>query len=166
MTQQQNVETLRRMYEAWNDRDIDAIMGNYDPDIEIVETQDLAYAAALLRVLGPRFVILSGGYRGKGEVRKLWETIWEISEWFIVNPEDFIAVGDEKVVVPNVLNARAKGTGLEGEAQTAHLFTVRDGKVLRMEVFVDRQQAMAAAHLPEVVDAGSDETESGTGFAG
>jgi ketosteroid isomerase-like protein len=166
MTQQQNVETLRRMYEAWNDRDIDALMGNYDPDIEIVETQDLAYAAALLRVLGPRFVILSGGYRGKAEVRKLWETIWEISEWFIVKPEDFIAVGDEQVVVPNVLNARAKGTGAEGEAPTAHLFTVRDRKVLRMQVFVDRQQAMTAAHLPEGVDAGAGETESGTGLAG
>jgi ketosteroid isomerase-like protein len=164
MTQQQNVETMRRMYEAWNDRDIDALMGNYDPDIEIVETQDLAYAAALLRVLGPRFVILSGGYRGKGEVRKLWETIWEISEWFIVNPEEFIAVGDEKVVVPCVLSARAKGTGLEGEAPSAHLFTVRNGKVLRMEVFVHRQQAMAAAHLPPVADA--TETESGTGLAG
>jgi len=163
LTQQQNVEVLRRMYEAWNDRDIDAIMGNYDPDIEIVETQDLAYAAALLRVLGPRFVILSGGYRGRGEVRKLWETIWEISEWFIVNPEDFIAVGDEQVVVPNVLNARAKGTGLEGEAPTAHLFTVRNGKVLRMQVFVDKQQALAAAHLPKVGDAAAGEAESGTG---
>jgi ketosteroid isomerase-like protein len=149
MTQQQNVETLRRMYEAWNDRDIDALMGNYDPGIEIVETQDLAYAAALLRVLGPRFVILSGGYHGKAEVRKLWETIWEISEWFIVKPEDFIAVGDEHVVVPNVLSARAKGTGLEGEAPTAHLFTVRNGKVLRMQVFVDRKQAIAAARLPK-----------------
>jgi ketosteroid isomerase-like protein len=145
MTQQQNVETMRRMYEAWNDRDIDALMGNYDPDIEIVETQDLAYAAALLRVLGPRFVILSGGYRGTAEVKKLWETIWEISEWFIVNPEDFIAVGDAQVVVPCILSARAKGTGREGEASTAHLFTVRDGKVLRMQVFVESQQAMAAA---------------------
>jgi ketosteroid isomerase-like protein len=164
MTQQQNVETMHRMYEAWNDRDIDALMGNYDPDIEIVETQDLAYAAALLRVLGPRFVILSGGYRGRGEVRKLWETIWEISEWFIVHPEDFIAVGDEQVVVPCVLSARAKGTGLEGEAPSAHLFTVRDGKVLRMEVFVDRKQAMAAAHLPKSV--GAPESESGTGLAG
>jgi ketosteroid isomerase-like protein len=164
MTQQQNVETLRRMYEAWNDRDIGTLMGNYDPDIEIVETQDLAYAAALLRVLGPRFVILSGGYRGKAEVRKLWETIWEISEWFIVNPEDFIAVGDDQVVVPNVLNARAKGTGLEGEAPTAHLFTVRNDKVLRMQVFVDKQQAMAAARLPKVADA--EATESGSGLAG
>jgi ketosteroid isomerase-like protein len=29
MTQQQNVETVRRLYEAWNDRDIDSLMGNY-----------------------------------------------------------------------------------------------------------------------------------------
>jgi ketosteroid isomerase-like protein len=160
---QQNVETLRRMYEAFNDRDIEGLMDQFHPDIEIEETQDLAYAAALLRVLGPRFVILSGGYRGKGQVRKLWQTVWEISEWFLVEPEDFIEVG-AMVVVPLVLNARAKGTGLEGEAPTAHLWEMRDGKGFRLQVFVDRQQALAAARLPKVVDA--EETESGTGLAG
>jgi ketosteroid isomerase-like protein len=151
----QNVETLRRMYEAFNDRDIESLMEQFHPDVEIEETQDLAYAAALLRVLGPRFVILSGGYRGRGQVRKLWETVWEISEWFIVDPEDFLEVGDDQVVVPLVLNARAKETGLEGEAPTAHLWEMRDGKGVRLRVFADRQQAMAEAHLPKPLEGSS-----------
>jgi hypothetical protein len=160
---QQNVETLRQIYEAFNDREIENLMEGFHPEIEIEETQDLAYAAALLRVLGPRFVILSGGYRGHSEVKKLWETVWEISEWFIVDPEEFIEV-DEHVVVPLILSARAKGTGLEGEAPTAHLWTMRDWKGFRLQVFADKRQAMAATRMPKRVDEG--EAEHGTGLAG
>jgi ketosteroid isomerase-like protein len=160
---QQNVETLRQIYEAFNDRDIESLMEGFHREIEIEETQDLAYAAALLRVLGPRFVILSGGYRGHDEVRKLWETVWEISEWFIVEPEDFIPANDH-VVVPLVLNARAKGTGLEGEAPTAHLWTMRDGKGFRLQVFADKQQALAAARMPPTPSGSA--AESGTGLGG
>ena len=158
----QNVETLRQVYEAFNDRDIETLMDGFHSDIEIEETQDLAYAAALLRVLGPRFVILSGGYRGHEEVQRLWETIWEISEWFIVDPQEFIETG-EHVVVPLVLNARAKGTGLEGEAPTAHLWTMRGGKGFHLRVFADKQQALTAAHLPN--GAAEGEAESGRGRA-
>src|SRR4029453_10779750 len=125
-----------------------AVVDGFHRDIEIEETQDLAYAAALLRVLGPRFVILSGGYRGRDEVKKLWETVWEISEWFLVYPEEYVESG-EHVVVPIILNARAKGTGLEGEAPTAHLWTMRDGKGYRLQVFADKQQALAASRLPK-----------------
>lgn len=160
---QQNVETLRQIYEAFNDRDIENLMEGFHAQIEIEETQDLAYAAALLRVLGPRFVILSGGYRGQDEVRKLWETVWEISEWFIVYPDEFIETG-EHVIVPLVLNARAKGTGLEGEAPTAHLWTMRDGKGFRLQVFADKLQALAAARMPK--RASDEEAERGTGLAG
>jgi ketosteroid isomerase-like protein len=159
----QNVETLRQIYEAFNDRDIEALMEGFHPDIEIEETQDLAYAAALLRVLGPRFVILSGGYKGHEEVKKLWETVWEISEWFLVYPQDYLESG-EHVVVPITLNARAKGTGLEGEAPTAHLWQMRDGKGYRLQVFADKQQALAASRLPNGADIG--EAERGTGLAG
>jgi ketosteroid isomerase-like protein len=158
----QNVETLRQIYEAFNDRDIATLMDGFHPDIVIEETQDLAYAAALLRVLGPRFVILSGGYRGRDEVRKLWETVWEISEWFIVYPEEFLETG-EHVVVSITLNARARGTGLEGEAPTAHLWTMRDGKGHRLGVFADKQQALAASRLPSQPD--EDEAERGSGLA-
>ena len=159
----QNVETLRRMYEAWNARDIEALMDGFHPDVEIEETQDLAYAAALLRVLGPRFVILSGGYRGYDEVRRLWETIWEISEWFIVTPKEYLE-DDDHVVVPLTLSARARGSGLEGEAPIAHLWTMRDGKVHRMEVFTDKHQALAAVRLPKAPEEG--EAERGSGLAG
>ena len=66
-----HVTVLRRLYAAFNRRDIDGVAQVLDQGIQVDETEDLAYAAALLRVLGPRFMILSAGYRGIDEVAGL-----------------------------------------------------------------------------------------------
>ena len=139
------IRVVRRVYEAFNARDIEGMLRCFDRDFEIDRTEDLAYAAALLRVLGPRFVILSGGYSGHEEVRRLFETVWEISEWFRVAPTDYMEVGD-LVVVPLVLRARAKESGQEGEAETTHLWTLRDGHAVRLRVFASRAAALEEAH--------------------
>ena len=138
-----NVEVVRGIYEAFNRRDIDGILNGMDPDIEIEETQDLAYAARLLRVLGPRFVVLSGAYRGCEEVRKLFEAVWVISDWFQANPEEFIE-DDDWVVVPLRLRARGRDSGEEGEAITAHAWTMRNGKATKLQVYAEPEQALNA----------------------
>jgi ketosteroid isomerase-like protein len=142
--QEGQIDVIRGIYDAFNRRDIDGVLGGMHPDVEVVETQDLAYAATLLRVLGPRFVVLSAGYRGHEEVRKLFEAVWTLADWFIAEPQEFVE-GDDWVVVVLRLRARAKGTGLEGEAQTAHLWGTRDGKGARLAVYTDRDQALKAA---------------------
>jgi ketosteroid isomerase-like protein len=141
-----NLDVLREIYDAFNRRDIEGLMEGFHPEIEIVETADLGYAALLLRVLGPRFVVLSGEYRGHDEVRRLFETVWEISEWFQANPEEFVERGDQ-VIVPLQLHARAKETGLVGEAETAHLWRMRDGKGIRLQVYAHKTEALEAAGI-------------------
>src|SRR5207249_9226590 len=135
-----NVEVVRGIYEAFNRRDIDGILDGMDPGIEIEETQDLAYAARLLRVLGPRFVVLSGAYHGREEVRKLFEAVWVISEWFQANPEEFIE-DDDWVVVPLRLRACARGSGGAGEAVTAHPGPIRTARAPRLKVYAVPRQA-------------------------
>jgi ketosteroid isomerase-like protein len=140
-------QALRGVYDAFNRRDIDGLLERLHPEIEVDETEDLAYAAALLRVLGPRFVVLSGGYRGRDEVRRLFESVWEISDWFKAEPKEFIAT-DGCIIVVLKLHARAKDTGLEGEADTAHLWTMEAGKGRRLRVYADAMNAHKAADLP------------------
>jgi ketosteroid isomerase-like protein len=144
---EQNADVLRRIYEAFNERDIDGLLDGFDPEIEIEETEDLAYAALLLRVLGPRFVILSGRYQGLSEVRALFEGVWEIAEWFIVEPEEFIETKDH-VIVPLRLHAKTKDTELEGDALTAHVWTMRAGKAQRLQVYANKTDALKAAGSP------------------
>jgi ketosteroid isomerase-like protein len=139
----QDVESLSRLYEAFNSRDMPAMLDCLGADVEIEETSDLEYAALLLRVLGPRFVVLSGGYRGRDEVRSLFETVWAISEWFIVEPQDFIEHGDA-VVVPLTLRAKSLDSGAEGEASTVHVWNMSRGKAHRLRVFADRARALDA----------------------
>jgi ketosteroid isomerase-like protein len=139
-----DVETLRGVYEAFNRRDIDALLEGFTPEVEIEETADVGYAALLLRVLGPRFVILSGRYHGLEEVRRLFESVWEIAEWFEVEPQEFRAVG-ERMIVPLAMKAKARETGIEGDALTVHVWTMRDGKGFRLQVFATMDEALTAA---------------------
>ncbi len=143
-----NVEVLRDIYAAFNRRDIDGLLEGMDDSIEIAETEDLGYAALLLRVLGPRFVILSGDYKGIEEVRRLFESVWEIAEWFEVEPGDAIEAGDS-VVISLEMRARARATGIEGNASTVHRWTMRDGKAIRLQVFADQDEALAARESPD-----------------
>ena len=146
-----DIDVLRDLYSAFNRRDIERLVDAFDPEIEIEPTEDLEYAALLLRVLGPRFVILSGGYRGLEEVRRLFESVWQISDWFRVEPEEYLAVAD-RVVVPLRLEARAEATGIEGEALTAHLWTMRGGKAVRLQVYASSSDAIAAAKRQQAGD--------------
>ena len=147
---EQDVETLRALYEAFNRCDIEPLLDRCDPEIEIEETEDLGYAALLLRVLGPRFVILSGRYRGIDVVRRLFESVWEIAEWFRVQPLELIEA-ERRVVVPLRMEAKAKDTGIVGEALAVHLWMMRENRGLRLQVFADVESAISAARLQNVV---------------
>jgi ketosteroid isomerase-like protein len=141
---ERDVEVLERLYAAFNRRDMPGILECFDPDIEVFPTEDLEYAARLLRVLGPRFVVLSGGYRGHDEVRRLFETVWAISDWFSVEPEEYVQHAGA-VVVPLIMRARSADSGAEGEARTVHAFTMANGRALTWRVYADRERALAAA---------------------
>ena len=147
---EQDVEALRALYGAFNRCEIEPLLDGFDPEIEIEETEDLGYAALLLRVLGPRFVILSGRYRGIDEVRRLFESVWEIAEWFRVQPLELIEA-ERRVVVPLRMEAKAKETGIVGEALAVHLWTMRENRGLRLQVFADVESAISAARLQNVL---------------
>jgi ketosteroid isomerase-like protein len=147
---EQDVEALRAVYEAFNRCEIEPLLEHLDPEIEVEETEDLGYAALLLRVLGPRFVILSGRYQGLDEVRRLFESVWEIAEWFRADPLDVIEA-ERRVIVPLRMEAKAKDTGIVGEAMAVHLWTMRDGRGIRLQVYADVESAINAARAQNVV---------------
>ena len=59
-------------------------------------------------------------------------------------PVRFIVAGDKIVVFVHV-RARLKNSIEWNETRLAGVFTFRNGKVIRMHVFADRQQALAWA---------------------
>jgi ketosteroid isomerase-like protein len=138
-----DLDALRSIYEAFNRRDLPAMLEHMHPDIEATSQDDLEYAALMLRLLGPRVVVLLGNYRGSEEVRRLFEAMWAISEHFAVEAEDFVEL-EEGIVVPVRLRATALDSGLEGEIPNAHAWTFSEGKATSLRVFTDRDRAISA----------------------
>jgi ketosteroid isomerase-like protein len=121
---------VRRGYEAFNVGDVEATLGLVHPDIE--------WHTYL--VPGPG----GGTYRGHDGVRELWSDVRHIFTDYRNDPEQMFEVGD-KVVSFICIRGRGARSGVEVEARIAHLFTFRDGKILRVESFEDRDEALRAA---------------------
>ncbi len=62
-------------------------------------------------------------------------------------PERFIEVDAERVLVLVRVVGVGKLSGVTGEARIAHEFTLRDGRLVRFKVYGDRAQALRAAGL-------------------
>jgi ketosteroid isomerase-like protein len=132
---QANVEVIRNIYEAWNRGDLDSAFEVFDQDIEWVL---------------PEGGLNSGVYRGHDEVRRLLDGYLEAFEFLRPEPERFFDAGD-RIVVFIRTSVRSKGSGAEAAVRPAHLWTIREGKVVRMEVFpaAKRDQALEAVGLSE-----------------
>ncbi len=132
---EENVELMRRGYEAWAARQGPAFEF-YDPEIEWH---------------GPsEFPDLAGPYHGHDGVRRYIEQLFEVFEEYRMVPEEFIDAGDDQVLVFSREGGRGIGSGAEVETHpTAHLWTIRDGKAIRMESYWERSDALEAAGLRE-----------------
>lgn len=81
-----------------------------------------------------------------------WET-WTCAA------EEYIEHGDVVVVLTRY-RGRGRGSGVEISTEGAHVWKLRDGKVVRLEVFADRDRALRVAadlvqHLVDDLPVGS-----------
>ena len=64
-------------------------------------------------------------------------------------PERFVDVDDERVLVLVTVDATGTGSGVPVDLRNAHEFTIRDGVLVRFKVYGDRDEALEAAGLSE-----------------
>ncbi len=88
-------------------------------------------------------VPFSGRYDGRYEVGEFFTSLAGTMDTVHFTPRDFIAEGD-KVVVTGDAHWRVKATGADFSSDWVHIFTVRDGKVVRFEQYTDTAAAEAA----------------------
>jgi ketosteroid isomerase-like protein len=62
-----------------------------------------------------------------------------------IDPEEFIDVGDHRVVMPFHLHGRARETGLPIDFRYTQLFTMREGKFTHARMYASKESALAAA---------------------
>jgi ketosteroid isomerase-like protein len=86
--------------------------------------------------------------QGREEMRAAlehWRAEWED---YRVMPEGFVDV-DDKVVATVRLRGRGRGSGVEIDALFHDVYTLRDGKIVRMDQFTERSEALRAVGLEE-----------------
>ena len=74
-----------------------------------------------------------------------WLEAWD--EYRVI-PEEFLDAGDQVVVIYRAVG-RGKGSGVAVERRNAHLWTFRDGRAVRLEIFATPEEALEAAGLSE-----------------
>jgi ketosteroid isomerase-like protein len=135
---QENVETARRAFEAFNRafaEGTDDLYALLDPDVEWI----------------PINALLEGTtYRGHQGVRQWIEDVKRDWAVFEAKPEDFLDLGDDGVLALGSWRARGRGGDvLLDFPQAAWLGRVREGRIVRMQSFTERKEALEAVGLRE-----------------
>ena len=129
---EENVEIVRAVYDAYNRGDLDAALKDAAPGFELDWT----------RAVGPQ----RGVYK-LDQIRAFLVDFLEAFESTRVVPDEFIGAGDQ-VVVPQTGYIRGRG-GIEATARIALVWTFRDGAIVRICLYQQKQDALEAAGLAE-----------------
>jgi ketosteroid isomerase-like protein len=131
---QENVELAHRGLDALNRGGVDAVIDLCDPEVEWIAI--------------PGFLPDAEDFHGHAGVRAwfekvgeaLGETHWEVEE---------ITDGGERLLVALKLRASGRTSGIEGEFRIFQAWTIRNRKLVRLESFLSRAEALEAAGLRE-----------------
>ena len=135
MSEQDNLEVVRRGYDAFGHGDIETLLSLFDEQIEWVTP-------------GPSDLPTAGRRTGRQQVAEFFGTLTEMIEIQRFEPQQFLAQGDQ-VVVTGTDTSRVKATGKVIDADWAHVFTLRNGKVTQFKEYLDTCELVAelrAAH--------------------
>jgi ketosteroid isomerase-like protein len=128
---QADIEELRARYEAISRGDRGAGFRDVHPGFTLKTGEQVPNA---------------GTYLGSDEATRFVEDLWEPFEEVTMEPQEFFERGDQ-IVVLLVVRARHKGSDAVVENRIGALWTMRDGKPLRLEMYPKREQALEAAGL-------------------
>jgi len=136
---QENVETVRRLFAAFQgvhvgnfDRRLDEVREIFDPEVEWVAA--------------PHSLLASEEYRGYDGVRRFWTRFLSAWDEYGVQVEELIGAGDQVVAV---MRLTGRTNELEVDEARSSLLTLRDGRIVRIEPFASKAEALEAAGLRE-----------------
>ena len=126
MSEQQNLATVKKGYEAFGRGDIPGLVALFD-------------ANATWRTPGPADLPTAGARQGPQGIASFFEAIPTIVDIQRFEKMEFIAQGD-RVVVFGEGSEKVKATGKTIEFRFVHSFTLRNGKVTAFEDYVDTSE--------------------------
>lgn len=127
-----NIDIVKGLYAAFDRGDVPAVLGAFDPGIQWNEAENFLYADG-------------NPYAGPQAVAEgVFQRIVSDVDGFNVTPEHYIDGGDT-IVVEGRYRGTMKSTSTQVDAQFAHVWRMRDGKVIRFQQYTDTKQWASAA---------------------
>jgi ketosteroid isomerase-like protein len=123
-----NVEVVRRAYEAMTNRDVDTVITLLDPHVEWGQPEALPWG---------------GTYRGPQEVLEFFGKVNEYIEGLRVDSDEYLDA-DSSVVVLGWVRGTARRSDVPFAVRLAHVWKVRDGKIVWFYNYVDTAALLAA----------------------
>lgn len=124
------IAKLRDAYAAFNRGEIEQSYPIFDPQVELIQPTELPGAR--------------GTYRGIDGLAHALGELLEGFEEYRMEPEEFFEAGNQVAVVVR-LRARGRASKITVDARVGHLATLRNGRVVRWEVFMEADDAVARA---------------------
>ena len=133
---QENLELVRSIYVPWGRGDFRSVEWAH-PEIEFE-----------IVGLGPG----SGSWKGLTAMAETWRAFLNAWEDYRTEVDEYRELDDERVLALVHLTGRGKSSGVQlAEIRTnaANVFHVRDGKVTRLLLYIDRARGLEALGLSE-----------------
>jgi ketosteroid isomerase-like protein len=128
----ENAAIVDRAIAAVNTRDVEAYLACCTEDIE----------------LHTPVAAVAGVYVGPGGIRRFFSDVEDAAPDFHLHVESVRPVGDALLAFVNV-TATGRASGLPAGTPTANVYEFANGKIRRVRIFADRQQALEAVGLSE-----------------
>jgi ketosteroid isomerase-like protein len=129
---QENVELARRGLDALNRVGVGAIVDLCDPQIEWIAI--------------PGFMPDAEDFHGHAGVRAWFDKIGESFSAVHWEAEEITSAGD-RLLVTLKLAATGRASGIEGEFRVYQVWTITNGKLVRLESYLTRPEALKAVGL-------------------
>jgi ketosteroid isomerase-like protein len=131
---QENLEILRRGFEAF-------VRGDWDTALADVHEDFVATRVAPMPDVTP--------YRGPQGLLQIFVDWTADFDEFEMTPQEFIDANDEQVVIRQRQRAVGARSGVPIEAEFWFVNTMRDRKLVRLEIYASESQALKAVGLAE-----------------
>jgi ketosteroid isomerase-like protein len=122
-------DLLRSVYERVPREGVAAIAHLLDPEFEVQTAAELPEA---------------GTYRGREQLERLLEMLGEPFEEICLDPGAVSEVSEDLLIVPLHITGRARLSNAPLDIDVIHVWSMRDGKALRLRVFTQPEQVMKA----------------------
>jgi hypothetical protein len=132
---EENLEIVERAIAAVNGRDIDGYL--------CCCTNDVQLSTPLTEV--------TGVYEGPDGIRRFFADVADTGPDFELVIERLEAVGADRVLAFMRVTATGRASGLPAAAgtPTGNVYDLADGRIKRIRIFLDREEALEAAGLQE-----------------